>query len=80
MSGHSGGPAAAPARAGEAWTGRAPHLFPATRAPLPRDHGRDRETAEADRQVLRLTDGPGERSPLAAPLRVRGNGGKAEGT
>ncbi|MEV6057996.1 RNA polymerase sigma factor [Streptomyces sp. NPDC052107] len=44
------------------------HLFHATRAALLRDLGRDTEATEADRQALRLTANPAERSLLTARL------------
>ncbi|MFE8947861.1 RNA polymerase sigma factor [Streptomyces sp. NPDC007856] len=44
------------------------HLFHATRAALLRDLGRDAEATEADRQALRLTANPAERSLLTARL------------
>ncbi|MFF3915968.1 RNA polymerase sigma factor [Streptomyces sp. NPDC001852] len=44
------------------------HLFHATRAALLRDLGRDTEATEADRQALRLTINPAERSLLTARL------------
>ncbi|MGW1054876.1 RNA polymerase sigma factor [Streptomyces sp. NPDC002521] len=67
---HTDGPAAALAQV-DALTDRLGryHLFHATRAALLRDLGHDTEAAEADREALRLTANPAERSLLTARLR-----------
>ncbi|AKJ08729.1 RNA polymerase subunit sigma-24 [Streptomyces incarnatus] len=66
---HTDGPATALAEV-EALSGPLGryHLFHATRAALLRDLGRDTEATEADRQALRLTTNPAERSLLTARL------------
>jgi RNA polymerase sigma-70 factor (ECF subfamily) len=67
---HTDGPAAALAQV-DTLTDRLGryHLFHATRASLLRDLGRDADAAEADREALRRTANPAERSLLTARLR-----------